>query len=125
MSMSRALPFMPPYLTTYCFRGGSDLVLLSLATQETFRACGATASQRTRPYSSSKPMKTAASSTDLRFETTALAGKLSSGQPMAMQIMMTWSSGKPGWKPRPSLSSGGRRPRCKLSCWERWTSFPL
>jgi len=38
-------------------------------------------------------MKTAASSTDLRFETTALAGKLSSGQPMAMQIMITWSSG--------------------------------
>ena len=49
--------------------------------------------KRGRVGSSSKPMKVTASSTDLRRETTALAGKVSSGQPMAMQIMMTWSSG--------------------------------
>src|SRR6185312_3299041 len=47
---------------------------------------------RLAPYSS-KPTNTAASSTALRFETTALAGKSSSGQPMATQIMITWSSG--------------------------------
>jgi len=38
---------------------------------------------------SSKPTNTTASSTDLRRETTALAGKLASGQPMATQIMIT------------------------------------
>ena len=35
---------------------------------------------------SSKPTKVAASSTDLRWETTALAGKASSGHPIAMQV---------------------------------------
>ena len=38
---------------------------------------------------SSKPTKVTASSTDFRFETTALAGKPSSGYPMATQIMIT------------------------------------
>lgn len=38
---------------------------------------------------SSNPTKTAASSTDLRVETTAFAGKLSSGHPRAMLFMIT------------------------------------
>ena len=37
----------------------------------------------------SNPTNTAASSTDLRSETTAFAGKLSSGQPSAMLFMIT------------------------------------
>lgn len=40
-------------------------------------------------FSPQKPTKRAASSTLLRSETTALAGKLSSGQPMAMAFMIT------------------------------------
>ena len=42
-----------------------------------------------RSFQSSKPRKVAASSTDLRRETTALAGKLSSGQPIATQVWIT------------------------------------
>lgn len=38
---------------------------------------------------SSKPTNLTASSTLLRFDTTALAGKSASGQPIATQIMMT------------------------------------
>lgn len=38
---------------------------------------------------SSKPTNRTASSTLLRFDTTALAGNSSSGQPIATQIMMT------------------------------------
>lgn len=51
---------------------------------------------------SSNPTNTAASSTDLRLETTVLAGKPSSGQPMATQIMITWSSGMPACSRTPS-----------------------
>src|SRR5262245_11371154 len=43
----------------------------------------------------SKPTNTVASLTDLRSDTTALAGKVSSGQPSAMLFMMTWSSAMP------------------------------
>ena len=51
---------------------------------------------RTPSPHSSKPTNTVASSaTDLRSETTALAGKVSSGQPSAMLFMITWSSAMP------------------------------
>jgi uncharacterized cupin superfamily protein len=43
----------------------------------------------TAPRQSPKPTKTVASSTDLRSETTALAGKSWSGQPSAMLFMIT------------------------------------
>jgi hypothetical protein len=45
--------------------------------------------QRRLTSQSSKPTKTVASSTDLRCETTEFAGKLSSGQPIAMQVWIT------------------------------------
>lgn len=41
----------------------------------------------------SNPTNTAASSNDLRVETTASAGTLSSGKPTATQIMITLLSG--------------------------------
>ena len=76
-------PIIPTYL--YRYRKGGQYADLDAAGG----AAGVAATY------SSNPTNTMASSTDLRWETTALAGKLSSGKPMATQIMITWSSAMP------------------------------